>query len=297
MVVRQLIAKIYEVILKIKEQLVNWLLNDITLREVRINKLVDKGNTAYVDYLDLDHQSSDPGSPTESLVWYNSTDHVLRYRNDSETIDVTGGISPTGDEYYESSPGEGIPSVTFGDGERVICAFTSDSSFALNVVIKVPGRSTFKRIYSWEADGYMRIFNDYGYVPIDIVGDGSNSGIETSAYVDDVSYWYNEGEGCYDTIVNYGTLASGTSIVLGTGNAPVGVYGTSAFMDNVRIQIRMNESNWKDTALNDELRFNGIDNYWALLPQKPISDGTNVRIYHIGGTNVSYFHYIYRSWE
>lgn len=75
---------------KIKEKLVNWLLRGVVVEEIKTKKLVDKGNTLYVDIADFDHNASDPGSPTESQMWYNSTDHVLRYRNNVETIDVGG---------------------------------------------------------------------------------------------------------------------------------------------------------------------------------------------------------------
>ena len=73
-----------------KEKLMNWLIKDVILEELRTKKLIDKGNTLYVDIADFDHNASD-GSPTESQMWYNSTDHVLRYRNDAETIDIGGG--------------------------------------------------------------------------------------------------------------------------------------------------------------------------------------------------------------
>lgn len=75
---------------KIKEKLVNWLLRDIVINEIKTKKLIDKGNTLYVDIADFDHNTSD-GTPTESQMWYNVTDHVLRYRNDTETIDVGAG--------------------------------------------------------------------------------------------------------------------------------------------------------------------------------------------------------------
>lgn len=75
----------------IKEKFINWLVKDVIIEELRTKKLIDKGNTLYVDIADFDHNASD-GSPTESQMWYNSTDHVLRYRNDTETIDIGGGI-------------------------------------------------------------------------------------------------------------------------------------------------------------------------------------------------------------
>lgn len=78
---------------RIKEIIVNKLVAGIVLTNLHTLKLVDKGNTLYVDIADFDHNASD-GSPTESQMWYNSTDHVLRYRNDVETVDIgAGGIS------------------------------------------------------------------------------------------------------------------------------------------------------------------------------------------------------------
>lgn len=71
----------------LKNKIVNWLLKGVVVEELRTKKLVDKGNTLYVDIADFDHNTSD-GSPTESQMWYNSTDHVLRYRNDTATVDI-----------------------------------------------------------------------------------------------------------------------------------------------------------------------------------------------------------------
>jgi len=73
---------------RFRRWLVNWLFSDITVKLLRTNGIyIQGGSTAYINYLDLNHQGSDPGSPTESLVWYNSSDHVLRYYNGSETVD------------------------------------------------------------------------------------------------------------------------------------------------------------------------------------------------------------------
>jgi hypothetical protein len=78
----------------LKGKLLNWLLKDVVVEEIRTKKLVDKGNTFYVDIADFDHNTID-GSRTESQMWYNSTDHVLRYRNDTGTVDIGGGAEYT----------------------------------------------------------------------------------------------------------------------------------------------------------------------------------------------------------
>jgi len=75
---------------RIKSILLNKLLDNVIINEIVTKSLVDVGNTAYIDLVDFDHKSSDPGAPTESQMWYNSTDHVLRYRNNTETVDVSG---------------------------------------------------------------------------------------------------------------------------------------------------------------------------------------------------------------
>lgn len=46
------------------------------------------------DFL-VDNQSSDPGSPAESRLWYNTTSHVLKYYNGSTTVSLTVPLPPT----------------------------------------------------------------------------------------------------------------------------------------------------------------------------------------------------------
>jgi len=74
---------------KLKEKFINWLLKDVVIEELNTSGIrVHGGKTLYVDIWDWNHNTSD-GSPTESQMWYNSSDSVLRYRTDSETIDIT----------------------------------------------------------------------------------------------------------------------------------------------------------------------------------------------------------------
>jgi len=73
----------------LKEKIVNWLLHDITIEELHTRGIrVSGGNTLYVDIWDWDHNTADP-STTESLMWYNSTDSVLRYYDGTSVVDIT----------------------------------------------------------------------------------------------------------------------------------------------------------------------------------------------------------------
>jgi len=73
--------------MRLKEILVNWFFKGAVINRLHTRRIcVVGGSTFYIDLLDMDHKSSDP-SATESQMWYNSTNHVMRYRNDSETVD------------------------------------------------------------------------------------------------------------------------------------------------------------------------------------------------------------------
>lgn len=55
--------------------------------------------------------ASDPGSPVEGQFWYNSTDHVFRYRNNSVTIDLVPATGMT-DEQVQDIVGAMVASNT-----------------------------------------------------------------------------------------------------------------------------------------------------------------------------------------
>jgi hypothetical protein len=72
---------------RIRAVIANWLFKDVTVDKIHTEGMrVQGGHTLYVDIWDWDHNTSDPGTPTESQVWYNSTDATMKYRTDSETV-------------------------------------------------------------------------------------------------------------------------------------------------------------------------------------------------------------------
>jgi hypothetical protein len=73
--------------MKIREIIANWLFKDVIIEELHTRGChVEGGNTAYINILDWDHNTSD-GTRTESQVWYNSTDATMKYRTDTGTVE------------------------------------------------------------------------------------------------------------------------------------------------------------------------------------------------------------------
>lgn len=74
-------------------------------RKVLVN--LDLNNNQILNFL-VQLLASDPSSPAEGQMWYNSTSHQLKYRNNSATIVVAAGVTidtTTGD-YTSSAPGD-----------------------------------------------------------------------------------------------------------------------------------------------------------------------------------------------
>jgi len=245
---------IKKIINRLKARLVNWLVKDIIIEGITTKRLIDKGNTLYVDVADFDHNTSD-GTPTESQMWYNSTDHVMRYRNDSETIDIGGGsTSPTFESYWNGQLVAGGGSYTPAANGLYGGASETYPSY-YDVQIWVYGTSTWGCV---GADAIKPSFGDYP------------SGHYLRIYNSDASNAYYAVLFRTDVMASEPTIERFTAGYLGSGSyytpSVNGLWRFSIWKTTTAVGTSMNGA-YARVQLHDGTawRWQGDeDNYWAV---------------------------------
>jgi hypothetical protein len=254
-----------KIITKLKERLVNWLVKDIVIEGIHTKKLIDKGNTLYVDIADFDHNTSD-GTRTESQMWYNSTDHVLRYRNDTETVDIGGGgftISEYSDADLAASG-----TYTIADAGLYTVGVEEDTSPEIRAEFSADDATT-----QWDNAGYVGSYENHEIYVVDA----------SRARLRNTNAGEAEGYMIMQLEVSGVTFSSDRiGISSSSSNTPAeGVWSTSWNDADFEIQHYITAITAWGYHKSDAGLYKVGQGMW-------IADGTNVRIYNSDGST-NYF--------
>jgi len=73
------------VLRKLKKRLINWLLKDVVIDELKVRRIIDLGNTGYFNMLKFTGKTSDP-SLQSGLVWFRSDQQYLKISPDGSLV-------------------------------------------------------------------------------------------------------------------------------------------------------------------------------------------------------------------